>query len=39
MVMSANIVDSGAVEGDIKNEFNVFKYVGSAMISDLRASI
>jgi hypothetical protein len=39
MVVSAKIVNSGAVEGDVKNEFNVFKYVGSAIISDLRASI
>jgi hypothetical protein len=37
--MSANIMDSGAFEGDVKNEFNVFRYVGCAMISDLRASI
>lgn len=37
-VVSANAVASGEVEVDIKNDFKVFRYVGSATNSDLRES-
>lgn len=38
-MVSANVVTSGVFEVDAKNDFKVFRYVGSATISDLRASI